>query len=300
MQSSRGRGGRTGNLGRGAGRGQQTGTAAAVTGGVTETDGSASGAGISGGTEQTASLASVTAQNFTPAQMHKILSLIEEPSNGERLTGNRDQAWLIDSGASTHMTGNSNNLIDVETISPVIVDLPNGVKTVADKHGTAVLENTLKLHNTLLVPSLSCNLISVSRICKDLKCTVIFNESSCILQGRTSRIPIGLGEQRDGVYFYQAGKERRQVHAVQIGHLWHQRLGHPSKEVMALFFNSIHCPNMSKKNNEVCEICFRAKQTRNSFPLSTNIAKDLFDVIIVIFGDHIEPLLGVEHIIFSP
>ena len=129
------------------------------------------------------------------------------------------------------------------------------------------------------MPCLSCNLISVSRICKDLNCTVIFDENSCILQDRTSRVPIGLGEQRDGVYFYQAGKERRQVHAVQIGHQWHQHLGHPSKEVMALFFNSIHCPSLSKKNNEVCEICFRAKQTRNSFPFSTNKAKDLFDII---------------------
>jgi len=132
-----------GNLGRGAGRGQQTGTAA-MTGGLAEADGSISGAGINGGTEQTASLASVTAQNFTPKQVHKILSLIEEPKSREKLTGNRNQAWLIDSGASMHMTGNLNNLSDVQTISPVIMDFPNGAKTIADKHGTAVLEKDLK------------------------------------------------------------------------------------------------------------------------------------------------------------
>ena len=43
--------------------------------------------------------------NFTPEQVQKILSLIE-PSNSvhERLSGN--VSWLLDSGASCHMTAN--------------------------------------------------------------------------------------------------------------------------------------------------------------------------------------------------
>jgi len=79
------------------------------------------------------------------------------------------------------MTEEVKLLKNVEGISPVIVDLPNGAKTVAMKQGTILLEKDLKLNQTLLVPSLSCNLISVSRICKDLNCTVTFDKNSCIL-----------------------------------------------------------------------------------------------------------------------
>jgi len=64
----------------------------------------------------------------------------------------------------------------------------------ATKQGTIALDNLI-LKNTLLIPSLSCNLVSVSRVCKDLNCTVMFNDNSCILHDRTTRIPIGMGEQ---------------------------------------------------------------------------------------------------------
>ena len=78
------------------------------------------------------------------------------------------------------MTGEAQLLKDVTHISPVLIDPPNGATTVATKQGTIALDNLI-LKNTLLVPSLSCNLVSVSRVCKDLDCTVTFNDNSCIL-----------------------------------------------------------------------------------------------------------------------
>jgi len=64
------------------------------------------------------------------------------------LSGNPKPPWLIDSGASTHMSGEENLLRNIENIGPVIVDLPNGEKTVTNKQGTVILDKGLKLHKT--------------------------------------------------------------------------------------------------------------------------------------------------------
>jgi len=111
---------------------------------------------------------------LTNDQIQHLLSLIEVPKEGEKLSGNPKPRWLLDSGASAHMTGEINLMTNIENINPVIIDLPNGEKTVADKRGTVILDKVLKLHKTLFVPSLRCNLLFVSRICKDLNCTVTF------------------------------------------------------------------------------------------------------------------------------
>jgi len=77
----------------------------------------------------------------------------------------------------------------------VVIELPNGDQTVATKHGTVALEDGKHLRDVLLVPNLSCNLVSIARITKDLNCSVTFFYDGCVLQDRISRMPIGMGEQ---------------------------------------------------------------------------------------------------------
>ena len=59
--------------------------------------------------------------------------------------------------------------------------------------------------------------------------------------------------------------------------MWHKRLRHPSLQTMG------HLPHITrdKINFDItaCDICHRAKQTRNVFPLSENKAISLFKLI---------------------
>jgi len=184
------------------------------------------------------------------------------------LTGNSilKSPWLIDSGASTHMTGDEHILERTANIPSVVVDLPNGAKTVATKQGTSLLGKNLVLKHTLLVPSLRCNLLSVSRICKDLNCTVLFDENTCILQDRTTRIPIGMGKQRHGVYYFQGTQEKEErVCTAMARQLWHYRMGHPSKRAMP---TTMRFSSSDQNFDKYCETCMRAKQTRIKFALS--------------------------------
>ena len=88
---------------------------------------------------------------------------------------------MLDSGASAHMTDIDDLLKEPEKISPVLIDLPNSAKTMSTKQGTVSLGERLKLNEVLYVPNMSCNLISIARITKDLHCTVTFFDEYCIL-----------------------------------------------------------------------------------------------------------------------
>ena len=143
----------------------------------------------------------VVIPGLSPKQVQRLLSLIHVPNGGyEKLSGN--VSWLIDSRASSHMTCRLENLNEVTTICPIPISLPNGTHTLSRKKGTVTLKKGDTLQEVLYGPELNCNLLSVAKLCRDLKCTVTFSDKSCVLQDRTSRSPIRVGEQRDGVYYY--------------------------------------------------------------------------------------------------
>jgi len=86
-----------------------------------------------------------------------------------------------------------------------------------------------------------------------------------------------------------------QVNAINLIDLWHRRLGHPSKEVLS-FLPSSFGFNSSKDKHEVCEICFRAKQTHERFSVSYNKAEYISELIHCdIWGPYKEPFSSGAH-----
>jgi len=73
----------------------------------------------------------------------------------------------------------------------------------ASHQGAANPGNELSLKDVLYIPSLQCNLISIAKLCKDMRCPVTFSNDACVLQDCTSRIQIGAGEQHGRVYYKQ-------------------------------------------------------------------------------------------------
>lgn len=60
--------------------------------------------------------------------------------------------------------------------------------------------------------------------------------------------------------------------------LWHRRLGHPSRKVLSIF-PKVRSRIDSSDANAPCDICFRAKQTREIFAQSENKASTTFSLI---------------------
>ena len=58
--------------------------------------------------------------------------------------------------------------------------------------------------------------------------------------------------------------------------LWHKRIGHSSEQVVKLL-PSTH--NSKGNLNKACEVCCRAKRSRDKISLSTNKASRIFEKI---------------------
>ena len=70
----------------------------------------------------------VSISRLTSEQVQRLMSLIDTPKNGyEKLSG--ELPWMIDNGASKHMTGDVNLIKDLKPIKPIVIDLPNGYQT---------------------------------------------------------------------------------------------------------------------------------------------------------------------------
>ncbi|XP_074318827.1 uncharacterized protein LOC141655658 [Silene latifolia] len=88
-------------------------------------------------------------------------------ANNDRLSGNFSTlSWIIDTGASHHMSGCISHFTNLHSITPLSVGLPNGDTAIASQSGDIHLSPRLILRND-----------------------------------RASKMVIGAGEQREGLYF---------------------------------------------------------------------------------------------------
>ncbi|WKA11474.1 hypothetical protein VitviT2T_028969 [Vitis vinifera] len=219
---------------------------------------------------------------FLPEQWKALAGLIGNAQvPDDRLKGKFDtKSWIIDTGATHHMTGDLSWLFDTIALFECPVGLPNGESVVATQSGSVRLSNNITLQNVLYVLKLNCNLLSVSQLTDDLHCIVQFNSYMCAIQDHTREL-IGTGVRRDGLYYFGGAKgdsvQHVSVHnATSTLELWHKRMGHPSEKVVKLL---PPVSNLKGSLNKACEICFRAKHPRDKFPLSDNKATRIFEKI---------------------
>ena len=61
--------------------------------------------------------------------------------------------------------------------------------------------------------------------------------------------------------------------------LWHSCLEHPSNHILLMFSKHLRVRSCFEHNKvDVYEVCIRAKQTRNSFPISESNSNGLFEI----------------------
>ncbi|CAH9129521.1 unnamed protein product [Cuscuta epithymum] len=184
--------------------------------------------------------------------------------------------WIIDSGATEHITCSDINLFNIRQVPDSSVRIPNGESIPVHAVGSLHLPNGLRLERVLYIPKFQCNLLSASRLTNDLNCTLTFFSDFCILQDVPSRNLIGVGKFRDGLYYLENTKSESVAMSVSITpDVWHQRLGHASD-------GKIHHISSLKgfqRSNNFCDPCIRAKQTRLPFPTSAIKTTHCFELI---------------------
>ena len=152
----------------------------------------------------------------------------------------RNSEWIIDSGATNHMTFNNNCIQSIKPSNQHIVSIADGTISSVLGEGTISLTKNLNLDSVLVVPSLNHNLLSVAQITCALKCVVIFWPNLCIFKDIQTRKTIGYGTRRGKLYYLDlipaSSTQLAQVFSAKTPDkhqnseiwLWHRRLGlHP-------------------------------------------------------------------------
>lgn len=197
--------------------------------------------------------------------------------------------WILDSGATDHITSDSTFLSETKFPSIPSVNLPTGSSAPITSIGDMSFNSNITLKNVLCVPSFRLNLMSVSKLTKSLNCCVILFPDFCVLQDLATGKTIGSGEQCGGLYYMSPLQKIPVSHQVsQPSNIWHMRLGHPSTSRLKLCSPLLSPNNISFENN--CNVCPMAKQTRFPFPLSTISTHAPFDLLHCdIWGPHKVP-----------
>lgn len=204
----------------------------------------------------------------------------------------RKKPWIVDSGASDHMTGDA-TIFDTYSSCPnnLTVRIADGSLSKVAGTGSVVLSRDLTLNSVLLVPNLDCNLLSISKLTKEKRCITNFSSTHCEFQDLDSGKTIGNAEECSGLYILKERHDPQEQPQMTVGsnsfsvscqnndsaiRLWHYRLGHPNVMYLKHLF-----PSLFNKNPQSfeCEICQLSKQVRSHFPIQPYKESSPFSMI---------------------
>ncbi|XP_015163700.1 uncharacterized protein [Solanum tuberosum] len=114
------------------------------------------------------------------------------------------KSWIIDSGATEHMSFNKDLFLSLSPLPKAIfVQLPNSQNVKVTHGGSVKLFTQMILHDVLFVPNFHYNLLSVHKLCLQSGYHLTFNSSHCLMQGPSMKSPKVLGDSRNGLYVLQ-------------------------------------------------------------------------------------------------
>ncbi|RVW82011.1 Retrovirus-related Pol polyprotein from transposon RE1 [Vitis vinifera] len=155
---------------------------------------------------------------FNKEQMEMLQKLLSQVGSGSTtgvaFTANRGgmRPWIVDTGASDHMTGDAAILQNYKPSNGhSSVHIADGSKSKIAGTGSIKLTKDLYLDSVLHVPNLDCNLLSISKLARDLQCVTKFYPNLCVFQDLKSGKMIGSAELCSGLYLLSCGQFSNQV-----------------------------------------------------------------------------------------
>lgn len=132
--------------------------------------------------------------------------------------------WIMDSRCTEHITYRSDVLEErTNTTNEPPVTIPNGESVPVEGKGSHTLPNGMKVQEVLHFPNFTFNLLSVSKLSRDLDCAITFFPEFFVMQGLHLRRLIGAVRCKDGLY--QMGMLGNKRKAMMVtSDMWHKSL----------------------------------------------------------------------------
>ncbi|KAL0551495.1 hypothetical protein IC582_010583 [Cucumis melo] len=204
--------------------------------------------------------------------------------------------WWIDSGCTIHISNTMQGFLTTRTTNPNerFIFMGNRVKVSVEAVGTYHLtldtEHHLDLFDTFYVPSISRNLISLSKL--DTSGYYFKFENECFSLFKQN-IFIGSGIICDDLYklkldnvvaeslltlHHNVGTKRGQTNELSA-YLWHKRLGHISKERIKRLIKNEILPDLDFTDLGICVDCIKGKQTKHTVNKEATRSSQLLEII---------------------
>jgi transposase InsO family protein len=198
-----------------------------------------------------------------------------------------EDTWLIDSGASKHMTGQRDILscISEKKFSQKVTlgdDYQYPIKGVGESNYKLNSGNSMKMKDVLYVPGLTKNLLSISALeKKGFRVAFIDGEVLMWAKGETMKEAIVIGKEEGGLYKLKGHSEAAMTHAIENPcELWHRRLAHINYKALPYVCKAVTgLPELKVDHEGVCNGCAQGKNIKNPFPKRDNKAEGVLELI---------------------
>ncbi|CAI7884929.1 unnamed protein product [Closterium sp. NIES-53] len=187
-------------------------------------------------------------------------------------------AWVLDTGATQHMTASATLLNNVTTVAPV-KRVMFGNRDTLDVTGQGDLRlmvdgGPLTIKNVLVVPGLGANLLSVSQFTrKGMRVNI---EGTTMALSTADGVHIGTARQAGGLFMLDALPSVATAQAATLTttlSTWHNRYGHLNHAAIQAMATKGVVDGLeflrSSGDDEKCVGCLEGKMARKPFPPST-------------------------------
>ena len=204
--------------------------------------------------------------------------------------------WVIDSGASQHLSAQKDCFLDYQPISPLKIQIGDGSEIEAVGKGNITLETetaSILLRDVLYVPDIGTNLLSVAKAV-DHGHNLTFSPTGCQIRGTRTQERID-GVREGNIYLLRAKRFALATLSNQdvavSPEVWHRRLGHRDfgaaaqgvigKAVVGLDVKEIGGNRMTigEVVDRVCETCVGGRQHKEKMTGSREKAHDLLECV---------------------
>lgn len=188
---------------------------------------------------------------------------------------NSNSNWILDSGASRHVTGMPSEFTSYTPYSyshKETIQTADGTSRPIRGIGTVQCTPSITLSSVLYVPAFPVNLVSISSLIDQMDCRVSLDRENCLIQERKTGRRLGTGVRRNGLWYLDRSHTDEAIclalsavasEEVAKVMLLHCRLGHISFDIMSKMFPSEMCK--VDKCKLVCDACEFGKHTRTSY-----------------------------------
>jgi hypothetical protein len=227
-------------------------------------------------------------QSMTSYQSTEDMCDIISLSHYSTLIGTiEDDMWIIDSGASRHMTGDQarlSNLNERKTLYKVELGDKRTYPVEGFGQASVKLESGIHVHlsNVLYVPGLEKNHESISCL-EDKGNKIAFMDGKVLSWHKNSSIEdVGVIGSREGnLYKLLEQNEEALVHdEVNPNELWHRRYAHINYQALPFLRKMVEgIPKLKSTHEGICKGCALGKNIKKPFPSSNNRSKETLDLI---------------------